>query len=62
MSLLTFIVILVVLAIFWYAADRWLPGVIRTVAKVVIAVIAIYYLLLAFGLLDTFKSLQVPKL
>lgn len=54
MSLLTFVIILAIIGIFWYLVTRFvpMPEVIKTVLNIVIVVVVIFLLLAFFGIMD----------
>jgi len=60
MSLLTIIVVIVVIGIVLYLINRFVPmdGKIKTILNWVVVIILIIWLLKAFGLLDSLKSIH----
>lgn len=62
MSLITLLVVLALLGLLWWLVTRfggsW--GILATVAKVVIVIVAVYYVLLAFGLWQALMGIGLP--
>lgn len=61
MSLLTIIIVLVVAGILLYLINKYVPmdGKIKTILNWVVIIILVFWLLKAFGLFDSLKSVKL---
>lgn len=64
MSLLALFVVLIVIGLFLYCVNRWMPQypAILTIINVVGVIVALLIVLSAFGILDSLRGIQVPRL
>ena len=63
MSFLMLVVVLAICGGVVYFVDGWkIDNWFKWAIKVVAIIVALYYILVAFGLLATLESIQVPKI
>lgn len=63
MSLLALVVALVAVGVVLYCINAFVPmdGKVKTVLNVVVVLVLVVWLLQAFGLLDAFSTVRVPR-
>ncbi len=63
MNLLALLVVLIVVGIGLYCINRFIPmdQSIKTILNVVVIIVVLIFVLNAFGVLDSLRSIQVPK-
>ncbi len=62
MTVVALLVLLALVTVLWIAAEKFLKGPMLTVARVVLAVLAVALGLKALGLWDMLLGLKVPRL